>query len=46
MLRDTAAFGPVLAVHLAAVVTCFAIAYTKFMHRFFALVHGSAEARR
>jgi citrate/tricarballylate utilization protein len=49
-LRDTAAFGPVLAVHLAAVVTCFAIApYTKFMHavyRFLALVRDSAERRR
>ena len=47
-LRDTVAFGPVLAVHLAAVVGCFAIApYTKFMHviyRFLALVHDSAES--
>jgi citrate/tricarballylate utilization protein len=46
VLRDTAAFGPVLAIHLAAVVACFAIApYTKFMHviyRFLALVHDSA----
>jgi citrate/tricarballylate utilization protein len=46
-LRDTAAFAPVLAVHLAAVAACFAIApYTKFMHvvyRFLALVHDSAE---
>ena len=48
VLRDTAAFAPVLAVHLAAVAACFAIApYTKFMHvvyRFLALVHDSAEA--
>ncbi|MGH3249081.1 MAG: tricarballylate utilization 4Fe-4S protein TcuB [Trebonia sp.] len=48
VLRDTAAFGPVLAVHLAAVVACFAIApYTKFMHviyRFLALVHDGAES--
>ena len=47
-LRNTAAFGPVLAVHLVAVVACFAIApYTKFMHviyRFLALVHDSAES--
>jgi citrate/tricarballylate utilization protein len=46
-LRDTAAFGPVLVVHLAAVAACFAIApYTKFMHvvyRFLALVHDRAE---
>jgi citrate/tricarballylate utilization protein len=44
--RDTPAFGILLAVHLAAVVACFAIApYTKFMHviyRFLALVHDSA----
>lgn len=49
-LRDTAAFGPVLVVHLAAVVACLAIApYTKFMHviyRFLALVHDNAEANR
>jgi citrate/tricarballylate utilization protein len=47
VLRDTAAFGPVLVVHLATVAACFAIApYTKFMHavyRFLALVHDSAE---
>jgi citrate/tricarballylate utilization protein len=47
VLRDSAAFGPVLGVHLAAVVACFAIApYTKFMHvvyRFLALVHDNAE---
>jgi hypothetical protein len=46
VVRDTAAFGPVLIVHLAAVVACFAIApYTKFMHviyRFLALVADSA----
>jgi citrate/tricarballylate utilization protein len=44
--RDTLAFGPILAVHLAAVVACFGLApYTKFMHviyRFLALVHDSA----
>lgn len=49
VLRDTVAFAPVLAVHLAAVVACFAVApYTKFMHvvyRFLALVHDNAEAR-
>ena len=48
VLRDTAAFGPILVIHLAAVVACFAIApYTKFMHviyRFLALVHDSAES--
>ena len=47
VLRDTAAFGPVLVVHLAAVAACFAIApYTKFMHavyRFLALVRDRAE---
>ena len=45
VLRDTAAFGPVLVIHLATVVACFALApYTKFMHviyRFLALVHAS-----
>jgi citrate/tricarballylate utilization protein len=44
VVRDTAAFGPVLYVHLVAVAACFAIApYTKFMHviyRFLALVQG------
>jgi citrate/tricarballylate utilization protein len=49
VLRDTAAFTPVLVVHLATVVACFAIApYTKFMHviyRFLALVHDNAEVR-
>jgi citrate/tricarballylate utilization protein len=48
VLRDTAAFGPVLVIHLAVVVACFAIApYTKFMHviyRFLALVRDSAES--
>jgi citrate/tricarballylate utilization protein len=48
MLRDTAAFAPVLVVHLAAVVACLAIApYTKFIHvvyRYLALVHDNAEA--
>ena len=48
VLRDTAAFGPVLVIHLAAVVACFAIApYTKFMHviyRFLALVRDSADS--
>ena len=47
VLRDSAAFAPVLGIHLAAVVACFAIApYTKFMHvvyRFLALVHDNAE---
>jgi len=47
VLRGTAAFTPVLVVHLAAVVACLAIApYTKFMHviyRFLALVHNNAE---
>jgi citrate/tricarballylate utilization protein len=47
-LRDTPAFGPVLVIHLAAVVACFAVApYTKFMHviyRFLALVHDNAES--
>lgn len=49
VLRNTAAFTPVLAVHLAAVAASFAIApYTKFTHlvyRFLALVHDSAESR-
>lgn len=49
-VRDTAAFGPVLFVHLVAVAACFAIApYTKFMHvvyRFLALVRDSAELRQ
>jgi citrate/tricarballylate utilization protein len=48
VLRGTAAFAPVLAIHLAAVVACFAIApYTKFTHviyRFLALVRDCAEA--
>jgi citrate/tricarballylate utilization protein len=48
VLRDTAAFGPVLVIHLTAVAACFALApYTKFMHviyRFLALVHDSAES--
>ncbi len=48
VLRDTAAFAPVLWVHLVAVAGCFAIApYTKFTHvvyRFLALVHDAAEA--
>jgi citrate/tricarballylate utilization protein len=47
VLRGTAAFAPVLVVHLATVVACLAIApYTKFMHavyRFLALVHDNAE---
>ena len=42
VLRGTAAFAPVLVIHLGAVVACFAIApYTKFVHviyRFLALV--------
>jgi citrate/tricarballylate utilization protein len=48
VLRDTAAFAPMLGVHLAAVAACFAIApYTKFMHvvyRYLALVHDNAES--
>ena len=47
VVRDTAAFGPVLYVHLVAVAACFAIApYTKFMHviyRFLALVRHNSE---
>jgi citrate/tricarballylate utilization protein len=47
LLRGTAAYAPVLVLHLAAVVTAFAIVpYTKFVHvifRFLALVHDSAE---
>jgi citrate/tricarballylate utilization protein len=51
VVRDTAAFGPVLYVHLVAVAACFAIApYTKFMHviyRFLALVrHNSQPVQR
>jgi citrate/tricarballylate utilization protein len=49
VLRDTAAFAPVLVIHLCAVVACFAIfPYTKFVHviyRFLALVHDRSEAR-
>ena len=48
VLRNTAAFTPVLVLHLATVVACLAIApYTKFIHviyRFLALVHDNAEA--
>jgi citrate/tricarballylate utilization protein len=47
VVRDTAAFGPVLYVHLVAVAACFAIApYTKFMHviyRFLALVRHNSD---
>jgi citrate/tricarballylate utilization protein len=47
LLRTTALFGPVLTVHLATVVACFAVApYTKFVHavyRFLALVCDAAE---
>jgi citrate/tricarballylate utilization protein len=47
LFRGTPAYAPVLAVHLAAVVTSFAIApYTKFAHaiyRVLALVQDSAE---
>ena len=50
VVRDTAAFGPVLYVHLVAVAACFAIApYTKFMHviyRFLALVQHNSELRQ
>ena len=46
-LRDTAAFGPVLVIHLAAVAVCFAVApYTKFnhvLHRLLALVLDNLE---
>jgi len=50
-VRDTAAFKPVLFVHLVAVAACFAIApYTKFTHvvyRFLALVrHNSEQPQR
>jgi citrate/tricarballylate utilization protein len=45
--RSTEAFGPVMVVHLAAVVTCIAIApYTKFVHfvyRFLSLVEDELE---
>lgn len=48
VLRGTAAFVPLLAIHLTAVTCCFAIApYTKFSHviyRFLALVHDASEA--
>jgi citrate/tricarballylate utilization protein len=48
ILRQTPAYAAILALHLTAVVTCFAIApYTKFAHfvyRFLALVQDSAEA--
>jgi citrate/tricarballylate utilization protein len=47
LTRDTAAFGPVFLVHLAAVVLAFASApYSKFVHlvfRFAALVQDNAE---
>jgi citrate/tricarballylate utilization protein len=50
VVRNTAAFGPVLYAHLVAVAACFAIApYTKFMHviyRFLALVRHNSELRR
>jgi citrate/tricarballylate utilization protein len=48
VLRDTAAFAPVLVIHLCTVVACFAIfPYTKFVHviyRFLALVHDRSES--
>jgi citrate/tricarballylate utilization protein len=47
VLRDTAAFAPVLVIHLCTVMASFAIfPYTKFVHviyRFLALVHDSSE---
>lgn len=47
VFRDTAAFAPLLVIHLGAVTACFAIApYTKFVHviyRFLALVHDRSE---
>jgi citrate/tricarballylate utilization protein len=47
ILRQTPAYAGLLALHIAAVITCFAIApYTKFSHfvyRFLALVRDSAE---
>ncbi|MBO0803227.1 MAG: tricarballylate utilization 4Fe-4S protein TcuB [Nocardiopsaceae bacterium] len=48
VLRQTPVYAGVLALHIAAVVTCFCmVPYTKFSHvvyRFLALVHDSAEA--
>lgn len=48
LLRDTAAFAPILVIHLCAVVACFAIApYTKFVHviyRFLALVQAGGQS--
>lgn len=50
VLRDSPAYAGMLALHIAAVVTCFGIApYTKFSHfiyRLLALVHDSAETSR
>jgi len=47
VLRGTAAFAPVLVIHLCAVMVSFAIfPYTKFVHaiyRFLALVHDASE---
>jgi citrate/tricarballylate utilization protein len=47
VLRDTAAFAPVLVIHLCAVMVSFAIfPYTKFAHvsyRFLALIHDRSE---
>lgn len=39
VLRDTAAFGVILLIHLGAIVYCFAVApYTKFMHGVYRLL--------
>jgi citrate/tricarballylate utilization protein len=47
LTRDTPAFGPVLLVHLAALIECFAMApYSKLIHvvlRFLALVRDHLE---
>ena len=49
LTRDTAAFGVVLLIHLAAVILSFASApYSKFVHvvfRFAALIRDQAEQR-
>ena len=50
LLRATPAFGPILVIHLATIVVCFAIApYTRFVHagyRYLALVADAIEQRR
>ncbi len=49
-VRDTAAFGPVLTAHLAAVMVSFAVApYTKFAHwtyRLLAIYKNNLDALR